>query len=214
MKGSTLLIALMALVLGAVLAGCEKETERKQTALTIDVSTTGGSRSFELRCDPPGGTAPNPAQLCASLAAHARDILFHAVPPNFGLTQIYIGGEYQGQVIENHAGTFPASWWSALIPAAVATPDAVPVVREPRTFKIIPPRAPNRPAGVVAWPSTLAQAGDIVVCIVDGKRFRAFVPEPGHGVAGIADPAPGGTAVTVAVTNDGGVVTARCVAEV
>jgi hypothetical protein len=119
-----------------------------------------------------------------------------------------------GRLIESDEGPFPISWWNALIPAAIATPDAVPLVREPRTFEIIPRSAPNRPAGVVAWPSTLAQAGDIVVCIVDGERFRAFVPKPGHGVAGIADPAPEGTAVTVAVTNDGGVVTARCVAEV
>jgi len=204
----------VALLLGLGLTGCGGGDDEKRTALTISVSTFEGNRTFELRCDPPGGTAPNPKQLCASLSTNSGDILFRTFPLNFGPSHLYIGGVYQGRVIEEHAGRFPASWWNVLVPAAIATPDAVPVVREPRTFKIIPAPESDRPQGVVAWPSTLAQAGDIVVCIVDGKRYRTAVPKEGQGTGMIPEAAPGEVAVSLMVTNGGGVVTAPCVAEV
>lgn len=209
-------ISLVAVVsaFGAVLTSCGgNDDEENQTALTIHVATTGGSRTFELRCDPPGGTAPNPQQLCTSLDAHAMDILSRTEQVSFGPRDISISGTYRGQLIEHDAGPFPIGWWNALIPAAIATPNAVPVPREPRTFRLQASRASSRPVGVVAWPSTLAQAGDIVVCIVDGKRFRNTVPEEGMGMAQIADPPEVGVAVTFSVSNDGGVVTAQCEAE-
>ena len=66
----------------------------------------------------------------------------------------------------------------------------------------------------VTFESDAAQAGDRIVCIVEGTPFGAVVPQSGQGVGAIADPAyPEGSAVSVNVSNQGGIVTAECIVE-
>jgi hypothetical protein len=66
----------------------------------------------------------------------------------------------------------------------------------------------------VTFESDAAQAGDKIVCIVEGTPFGAVVPQSGQGVGAIADPAyPEGSAVSVNVSNQGGIVTAECIVE-
>jgi hypothetical protein len=66
----------------------------------------------------------------------------------------------------------------------------------------------------VTFESDAAQAGDKIVCVVEGTPFGAVVPQSGQGVGAIADPAyPQGSAVSVNVSNQGGIVTAECIVE-
>ena len=95
--------ALFLLVISsAMLTGCGGRDS--STLLTVRVSNGVGEDSYELRCDPPGGTAPQPEQLCAALAENSKSLLF---PPQrveciggFYTSHIYIAGEYQGKRVE------------------------------------------------------------------------------------------------------------------
>lgn len=55
-----------ALVLAALCAGCG--TRLSSTRLQIRLHDDSGARTYELRCNPDGGTVPNPAGACSSLA--------------------------------------------------------------------------------------------------------------------------------------------------
>src|SRR6185312_13104705 len=64
----------------------------------------------------------------------------------------------------------------------------------------------------VTFESDAAKPGDRIVCIVEGTPFGAVVPHSGQGVGAIADPAyPEGSAVSVNVSNQAGIVTAECI---
>jgi hypothetical protein len=66
----------------------------------------------------------------------------------------------------------------------------------------------------VTFESDAAEAGDKIVCIVEGTPFGAVVPQSGQFVGAIADPAyREGSAVSVNVSNQGGIVTAECIVE-
>ncbi len=57
-----------------LLAGCGGSGG--ETRLTVEIGYVDpetlepAPETFEVRCDPPGGTAPNPAAVCAALDAH------------------------------------------------------------------------------------------------------------------------------------------------
>lgn len=70
--------------------GSDESEASAATELTITVwpSGRGGAqREWTLRCDPPGGTLPEPARACSALSAE----LLKPVPPETICTQIYGG---------------------------------------------------------------------------------------------------------------------------
>lgn len=64
------------------------------TSLTIvvDTGSAEGAVEWTLRCDPPGGTHPDPAAACATLA-EVDPAVFDPVPPDQACTQIFGGPE-------------------------------------------------------------------------------------------------------------------------
>jgi hypothetical protein len=79
--------------------------------------------------------------------------------------------------------------------------------RPARTIKV----GPNQK---VTFESDAAQAGDKIVCIVDGTPVGAVVPQSGQFAGAIADPAyREGSAVSVNISNQGGVLTVECIVE-
>jgi hypothetical protein len=73
------------------------------TDLVVVVSTAPGkgTRTFRLRCDPPGGNHPDPEAACRALTR--MDDPFAPVPPDVACTEIY-GGTQTATV----SGTFRA----------------------------------------------------------------------------------------------------------
>ena len=78
------------------------------TDLRIEVWSEGRTgqptRTFTLRCDPPGGSLRDPAAACRRLAAMRNP--FAPVPPDVACTQIYGGpqealltGRYRGRTV-------------------------------------------------------------------------------------------------------------------
>jgi hypothetical protein len=78
---------------------------RHETALTIRVENGIGGHTYELRCDPPGGTAPQPARLCQMLAEHSEAMLFvhkNQICAGGVLSpHIYVKGRYEGKRVNN-----------------------------------------------------------------------------------------------------------------
>ena len=68
-------VVLCALVL-ALPSRCERAED---TDLRVVVRNAYGAHRYELRCDPAGGTVPDPAAACATLEANEKAILF---PPD------------------------------------------------------------------------------------------------------------------------------------
>lgn len=121
-RAARLASALVAALSVCFLTACDHRAQsaHKLTALTIRVQATSGSRTFELRCDPPGGTAPYPGRLCASLAAQTQDIPLRTIPPNFGPRHIRVSGVFEGRRVSDGEYVIPRNWFVILIPAASA----------------------------------------------------------------------------------------------
>jgi hypothetical protein len=102
------------------LGGCGNQ--EPNTALTIRVENGLGGRTYELRCDPPGGSAPQPERLCAALADHPQDLLFSATNAvcigGFTTPHIRISGQYKGQPVSilDACGHPKAGLWYKLLP--------------------------------------------------------------------------------------------------
>jgi hypothetical protein len=101
LEGVKLLAPAIALVIGlAACGGSEEGTE-----LTITVENAWGRQSYQLRCDPPSGNVPGPADLCSLIdrndetMLHARDLNQVCVG---GLSTPYmeVKGQYRGESID------------------------------------------------------------------------------------------------------------------
>ena len=98
-------------VLAATLSACGKDAESSSsdaTDLTITVVADEGAdpQTYELKCDPPGGDHPQPAQACKALDAAGAKV-FEPVAKDQACTQLYGGpqtatvkGTYQGDDID------------------------------------------------------------------------------------------------------------------
>ncbi len=84
---------LAATVLG--IGSCYGATATAPTQLSITVYPNGigepGSKHYSLRCDPTGGTVPNPARACRVLAGLSHP--FAPVPPQTICSDIALGPE-------------------------------------------------------------------------------------------------------------------------
>ena len=96
--------AARAVAVVVLLAGCGGEDvggeapaePRTEVRITVWPSGKAGpSRETTLRCDPPGGTHPDPEAACAALAANEEALA--PVPPDAICTQIY-GGRQEARV--------------------------------------------------------------------------------------------------------------------
>ena len=98
-------------MIAALAAGCGSEASDEPpaaggtkpdppaTVLTITFwpdGRGGAAREAELKCDPEGGTHPQPAQACRALRAHADALA--PLPPYSICTQIY-GGPEEAEVV-------------------------------------------------------------------------------------------------------------------
>ena len=82
-----------------------------QTALRITVwpnGKSGQSKTWTLRCSPPGGTHPRPAAACRALAHHPRAL--RPVPDDLGCTQQWDGPEF-ALVQGTYKGKRVRSWF-------------------------------------------------------------------------------------------------------
>jgi hypothetical protein len=102
-------------------SGCGDEAS--EATLTIRVANGVGGHTYELHCDPPGGSAPQPDRLCATLAAHSEDWLFSSINQvcigGFTTPHIYVSGHYRGRPVKardlcGHLGAAP--WFNILPP--------------------------------------------------------------------------------------------------
>jgi len=105
-------VALMA----TALAACGKDADKDPgdgsspdaTSLTITLVADDGvdPESFELKCDPPGGNHPQPAEACKALEAAGAKV-FEPVPKGQMCTDLYGGpqtatvkGTYKGKAVD------------------------------------------------------------------------------------------------------------------
>jgi hypothetical protein len=121
-KHAALIASILVAFLGAALSGCGGRDRTSETVLTVRIGNASGGQSFELRCDPPGGSAPQPEQLCATLADHSEKLLFS------GLNQvciggpttphIYVSGHYRGRTVRDRdlCGHAEAASWLGILP--------------------------------------------------------------------------------------------------
>ena len=98
-------------VVVATLSACGKDAESSSsgaTDLTITVVADEGAdpQTYELKCDPPGGDHPQPAQACKALDAAGAKV-FEPVAKDQACTQLYGGpqtatvkGTYKGDDID------------------------------------------------------------------------------------------------------------------
>src|SRR6266540_2077426 len=121
MKRQAPIISTLATFFGLALGGCGDQAGT--TALTIRVENGVGGHTYELRCDPPGGSAPQPDRLCAVLADHSQEMLFSA--PNvvciggFTTPHISVKGRYRDKPVnEPDVCGHPeaARFWFELLP--------------------------------------------------------------------------------------------------
>ena len=98
-------------VLAATLSACGKDADSSSssaTDLTITVVADKGAdpQTYELKCDPPGGDHPQPAQACKALDAVGAKV-FDPVAKDQVCTDIYGGpqtatvkGTYKGDKVD------------------------------------------------------------------------------------------------------------------
>jgi hypothetical protein len=129
-------------VAALVVAGCG--TSPPSTRLRIEVGDGGGARSYELTCDPDGGTLRQPDAICRALRRNPSLLvggrgLDHTCP---GPTPAYrVSGSYRGYSVDAILGTPSCGWvpgqgdaydqWVSLLThrgRGVAESDFAPVV--------------------------------------------------------------------------------------
>jgi Subtilisin inhibitor-like len=80
------------------------------TELTIEVGNALGSEQYELTCDPPGGTVPDPAGLCNLLDANADTMLTEVEPRvtcvgGMHTIGIHVEGTFRGDGIDDEVSS-------------------------------------------------------------------------------------------------------------
>jgi Subtilisin inhibitor-like len=98
-------IAICALVLAAVGAalGASPPTASVRGTYWADSAKPDASVVWTLRCDPPGGSLPQPKRACERIASGGAK-LFAPVPRGIACTQIY-GGPQKARVVGTVLGT-------------------------------------------------------------------------------------------------------------
>lgn len=102
--------AALLVLLALLLAGCGSvvqppATTHGGTSLLIVVhphGSKGRGYTFQLRCDPPGGTHPQAAKACEALSALARP--FAPTPPDTPCTELY-GGLQTAEIRGTYLGS-------------------------------------------------------------------------------------------------------------
>jgi hypothetical protein len=95
--------AAIAIVIGVAACGGSEEG----TELSITVKNAFGVHAYRLRCDPPAGDVPRPADLCSllgrnqQLMLHARD-LSQVCGGGLSTPYIEVKGHYRGESIETY----------------------------------------------------------------------------------------------------------------
>jgi len=104
-------IATLTAALMLAASGCAGGSGSAATALKVAFGPDDGSRGlvvFRLRCDPPGGSIPTPATVCARIASRPR--LVTPPPsnvtcsPGIGQWAVTITGSYRGQAVRMRFG--------------------------------------------------------------------------------------------------------------
>jgi hypothetical protein len=80
-------------------------SDSKETRLRIEVGNGVGKRTFELRCDPPAGSAPRPARLCSTIEANEAAMLEPVVAQairigGLGTTSASVTGSFRGRKVD------------------------------------------------------------------------------------------------------------------
>jgi hypothetical protein len=97
-------LALVALVLAATTACLGAKSEKRSSALSIWVGNSFVEGTYTVSCDPPTGTAPNPAALCRTIKGNEPTML-HAKNPTqlcgaFNPIGIHVSGLWEGEPID------------------------------------------------------------------------------------------------------------------
>ncbi len=102
-RRALIVLPILAVLLGLGLSSCFNH----DTSLSIRVENGVGGHTYELRCDPPRGNAPQPARLCESLAEHSETLLFthknQICAGGFLTPHIYVKGRYEGKRVNTES---------------------------------------------------------------------------------------------------------------
>ena len=97
--------------------------------LTIVVDDgTGATTTWTLTCDPPGGSHPDPATACTTLAEHATAL--RPVPKDRVCAQVYSGPE---------RATITGTWGGEQVLATLSRTDACQTARWNELVGLLPP---------------------------------------------------------------------------
>ena len=116
-------VALLALVAWAPACGGHSSA----TSLRITVTNGPDVHAFTLRCEPSGGTAPQPASICAELRRSPKMLargrsLGNSCPGGEPRKEVMVKGRYRGKPVDANFSVggctivvgqdaAPATWW-------------------------------------------------------------------------------------------------------
>ncbi len=85
------------------------------TRLTIEVGHGGAVSAYDLKCGPPGGSAPDPAGICKALARRPELLvggpgIWHSCPPGTGGTRVWVRGTYRGYAVDAPFADTTCGW--------------------------------------------------------------------------------------------------------
>lgn len=93
-------------------------TDVSELSITVRAGAGTASRTYTLRCDPPGGDHPDPEAACAALDRAARP--FAPVPADQACTQVYGGPQ---------TATIDGTWRGELVSARYDRTDGCEIAR-------------------------------------------------------------------------------------
>jgi hypothetical protein len=139
MSPGALIASIFAASVVVAVGGCGDEAS--ETTLRIRVANGVGGHTYQLHCDPPGGSAPQPDRLCATLAAHSDEMLFSGKNQvcigGFTTAHIYVSGQYRGKRVSDRdlCGHPEARPWGEILPPP---PSPLPAAALPQAFPLPP----------------------------------------------------------------------------
>ena len=143
----------------------------------IAVNPEVGRARYRLSCDPARGDVPNPERACAALAADPTLVTdpkpFTCIGGTFSWWHLTLTGRFRGHRVSSEVATC----WTpqmALI-RELGLPGAGPSRLLPRRQRTL--RGGERRT----YPAAELRPGDLVVCVVKGKRLEAGVRLPSTG---------------------------------
>lgn len=100
-------VFVLAIIVCGAAAGCNGDSFSTSASLTIEIANGGGVKTYTLKCEPPGGSAPKPTNLCATLAENGGTM----VPPpshgtcagGFQTNHIHVRGMFDGKHVDTFA---------------------------------------------------------------------------------------------------------------